>query len=125
MHTLNHRPTVCHSLLCYVHSRGCYFTGIAGMRHVITFPIQATHAVLVLQDSSTVLLLKEVVSETSWLLGAESSFTIGGVKWTWKHSGTRRSLIAPGPIAHSVIVMVRIIILADHSLLHWLEMQHT
>lgn len=93
------------SLLYYIHMV-LTSTCNAGMRHVITFPVQATHAVLVLHHSSTVVILKEVASETSRILGAESSFTLGGVKWTWKHSGTKRSLIAPGPITHRVIAMV-------------------
>lgn len=78
----------------------------AGLRHVITFPSRATHAVLGLHHSSMVVVFKEVATGTSRLLGGESSFTSGGAKWSWKHSGMKKILIAPGPITHSVAVIV-------------------
>lgn len=78
----------------------------AGLRHVVTFPRRATHAVLGLHHSSTVVVFKELKIRTSWLLGNESGFTSGDAKWDRKHSGMSQLLIATGPIQHHVAVMV-------------------
>lgn len=81
----------------------------AGLRHVITFPRQATHAVLGLHHSSTVVVFKELKIGISQLLRDEPSFTSGDAKWVRKHSGMKQLLIAAGPIRHRVAVMVSMI----------------
>ena len=78
----------------------------AGFRHIITFPRHATHIVLGLHHSSTVVVTTDVATGASWLLRNGSSFAVGGARWARKLSGMKKTLIAPGPLKHSVAVMV-------------------
>jgi len=97
--TVSHDIPLNKGFLSYYHN--------AGLRHVITFPRRATHAVLGLHHSSTVVVFKELKIGTSRLLRDESSFTSGDAKWDRKLSGMNQLLIATGPIRHHVAVMVR------------------